>query len=125
MILPKTTFPEQLFYFQLQKILKNRQELQGATSIRRIYSIPEKETVSCIGMILDISKTKNENYLINLEDKTGSHKVIITKNSQAYDLAKDLTADEVIGMESFGASAPAGKLFEKFGFSVDSILEKI
>jgi transketolase len=34
-------------------------------------------------------------------------------------------ADEVIGMETFGASAPAGELFEKFGFSVDSILEKI
>ena len=34
-------------------------------------------------------------------------------------------ADTVIGMESFGASAPAGQLFEKFGFSVDSILEKI
>jgi transketolase len=34
-------------------------------------------------------------------------------------------ADEVIGMNSFGASAPAGQLFEKFGFSVDSILEKI
>ncbi|MBU0720972.1 transketolase [bacterium] len=34
-------------------------------------------------------------------------------------------ADEVIGMDSFGASAPAGQLFEKFGFSVDSILEKI
>jgi transketolase len=28
-------------------------------------------------------------------------------------------------MDSFGASAPAGELFEKFGFSVDSILEKI
>ncbi|QOY51723.1 transketolase [Candidatus Sulfurimonas baltica] len=34
-------------------------------------------------------------------------------------------ADEVVSMESFGASAPAEKLFEKFGFSVDSILEKI
>lgn len=34
-------------------------------------------------------------------------------------------ADTVIGMDSFGASAPASKLFEKFGFSVDSILEKI
>ncbi|WP_373073819.1 transketolase [Sulfurimonas sp.] len=34
-------------------------------------------------------------------------------------------ADEVIAMDSFGASAPAGELFEKFGFSVDSILEKI
>lgn len=34
-------------------------------------------------------------------------------------------ADEVIGMDSFGASAPAEKLFEKFGFSVESILAKI
>jgi transketolase len=34
-------------------------------------------------------------------------------------------ADTVIAMESFGASAPASQLFEKFGFSVDSIIEKI
>ena len=34
-------------------------------------------------------------------------------------------ADTVVAMDTFGASAPAGQLFEKFGFSVDSILEKI
>ena len=34
-------------------------------------------------------------------------------------------ADEVIGMESFGASAPAAKLFEKFGFSATQIASKI
>ena len=34
-------------------------------------------------------------------------------------------ADEVIGMETFGASAPADKLFVKFGFSVEGILAKI
>ncbi|MDD2448423.1 MAG: transketolase [Sulfurimonas sp.] len=34
-------------------------------------------------------------------------------------------ADEVIGMDSFGASAPAEELFLKFGFSVDAIIEKI
>lgn len=34
-------------------------------------------------------------------------------------------ADEVIGMDTFGASAPADKLFEKFGFSVEGILAKI
>lgn len=34
-------------------------------------------------------------------------------------------ADEVIGMDTFGSSAPAEKLFEKFGFSVESILKKI
>lgn len=34
-------------------------------------------------------------------------------------------ADEVIGMESFGASAPASELFKKFGFSVDAIISKL
>jgi transketolase len=34
-------------------------------------------------------------------------------------------ADDVIRMESFGASAPAGKLFEKFGFSADAIAARI
>ena len=34
-------------------------------------------------------------------------------------------ADTVISMDSFGASAPAGELFEKFGFSVDAIMDKI
>ena len=30
---------------------------------------------------------------------------------------------KVIGMETFGASAPAGKLFTKFGFTVENIVE--
>ena len=34
-------------------------------------------------------------------------------------------ADTVIAMDTFGASAPAGQLFEKFGFSVDSIIKRI
>lgn len=34
-------------------------------------------------------------------------------------------ADRVIGMDSFGASAPADELFEKFGFTVENILQKI
>ena len=34
-------------------------------------------------------------------------------------------ADEVIAMESFGASAPAASLFEKFGFTAEAIAEKI
>ncbi|KYJ86855.1 transketolase [Sulfurovum riftiae] len=33
-------------------------------------------------------------------------------------------ADDVLGMESFGASAPAGQLFEKFGFTVQNITKR-
>jgi len=34
-------------------------------------------------------------------------------------------ADEVIGMESFGASAPAKELFKKFGFTAEVIVQRI
>ena len=34
-------------------------------------------------------------------------------------------ADEVIGMESFGASAPADKLFDKFGFTPQAVAKKV
>ncbi|MDA3946511.1 MAG: transketolase [Helicobacteraceae bacterium] len=34
-------------------------------------------------------------------------------------------ADELINMNSFGASAPAGELFKKFGFTAESIVSKI
>jgi transketolase len=33
-------------------------------------------------------------------------------------------ADEVLGMETFGASAPAGQLFEKFGFTIQNITKR-
>jgi transketolase len=33
-------------------------------------------------------------------------------------------ADDVLGMESFGASAPADLLFEKFGFTVEGIMKR-
>lgn len=34
------------------------------------------------------------------------------------------TKGEIIGMTTFGASAPAKQLFEKFGFTVDNVVEK-
>jgi transketolase len=34
------------------------------------------------------------------------------------------TTGECFSMESFGASAPGGKLFEKFGFTVDNLIER-
>lgn len=85
-------------YKQIQNILKNRQELQGIISIGKVNTLQENESVSCIGMILDLNKTKNNNYVLTLEDKTGSCKIIITKNNENFDLAKDLTPDEVIGI---------------------------
>ena len=59
---------------------------------------------------------------VNSIIKDGTKKVAIeaARGMEWYRLA-----DQVIAMDSFGASAPASQLFEKFGFSVDSIVEKI
>lgn len=59
---------------------------------------------------------------INSIIKEGTKKVAI---EAARGLEWYRLADTVIAMDTFGASAPAGQLFEKFGFSVDSVLEKI
>ena len=32
---------------------------------------------------------------------------------------------EVISMNGYGASAPAGKLFEKYGFTVDNVVDTV
>jgi len=49
-------------------------------------------------------------------------KVLAVEAARAYEYYK--YADEVLGMQSFGASAPANLLFEKFGFTIGNIKAK-
>ncbi|MDF1874302.1 transketolase [Sulfurimonas sp. SAG-AH-194-I05] len=70
-------------------------------------------------------------YDLFIEQDASYMKSIIKENTKtvAIEAARGLEwyrlADTVIAMDTFGASAPAGQLFEKFGFSVDSIIKKI
>ena len=56
---------------------------------------------------------------------------VIDKNTKVYavEAARGLEyyrfADVVFGMDTFGASGPADKLFEEFGFTIDKLKEKI
>ncbi len=86
-------------YQYLEKLLRNRQELQNILSIGRLGTIREKETLSVIGVVAEISQTKAGNILLTLEDLTGQVKVIITKSkAELFNEAKDLVVDEVIGI---------------------------
>ena len=82
----------------IEKILQNRQELQNLTSIARILQKKDKEKVSFIGIIYNKQKTKKENFMLTLEDSTGTIKTIVSKTSRAYEAVKDLVPDEVIGI---------------------------
>jgi len=63
------------------------------------------------------------------QDKAYLDSIIKTDKVVAIEAARGLEwyrfADEIINMDTFGASAPAGQLFEKFGFSADAIANKL
>lgn len=89
----------------LEKILRQRAELQNLLSIGRVLAKKEKETISIIGLIKDKHITKNQNIVLVLEDSTGTIKVHINKNKpHLYEQAKDTVLDEAIGI--VGVNAP-------------------
>ncbi len=63
------------------------------------------------------------------QDKAYLDSIIKTDKVVAIEAARGLEwyrfADDVITMDSFGASAPAGQLFDKFGFTPEAIVNKL
>ena len=86
-------------YTFLQSLLRQRQDMLGATTIRKIYSTQDRDKVSFIAMVLDIYLTRNNNYILTLEDQTGTIKAIVTKSKkELFDLTRSISYDEVIGV---------------------------
>ncbi len=86
-------------YKSIEKLLRNRQELNNILSINRILHKTDRSHLSVIGVVEDKQTTKNGNIMLSLEDPTGTIKVLVNKNKpDLYDLAKDITLDEVIGV---------------------------
>ncbi len=96
---------------EVELALKVKERLNGMDVPVNVVSVP------CYDLFIE----QDEMY-INSIIKEDTKKVAIeaARGLEWYKLA-----DTVIAMDSFGASAPAGQLFEKFGFSVDAILAKI
>jgi len=86
-------------YKALEKILQNRQELSSLTSIGRLTAKNDRETVSIIGMIKDKQTTKNNNIILEVEDPTGTIKILASKNKpEICEIANNTAFDEVIGI---------------------------
>jgi len=86
-------------YKAIEKMLLGRQELQNTTSISRILQKKDRETVSVIGIVKDKQYTKNNNIMLEVEDPTGTIRVVISKNKpELYNAAKEIIHDEVIGV---------------------------
>ncbi|RLE38674.1 DNA polymerase II small subunit [Candidatus Woesearchaeota archaeon] len=86
-------------YKAIEKILKQRQELQNTVSINRVLDKTDREHISILGMVAEIRETKNNNLMLTLEDQTGSIKVVVSKNKpELYESAKNVVLDEVIAI---------------------------
>jgi len=96
---------------EVELALKVRDTLGEMSVPVNVVSVP------CYDLFIE----QNANYMASI--------IIEGTKTVAIEAARGLEwyrlADTVIAMDTFGASAPAGQLFEKFGFSVESILEKI
>ena len=83
----------------IESMLRGRVELQNIVSINRLINKKEKENVSLIGMVSDKNVTKNGNYILTLEDLTGSIKILVNKNKpELLEIVKDIVCDEIIGI---------------------------
>ena len=69
---------------------------------------------------LDLFNEQDEEYKAKVIDK--NTKVLAVEAGTAIEYYR--YADDIVGMESFGASAPADLLFEKFGFTIENIMKK-
>ncbi|MBI2135005.1 DNA-directed DNA polymerase II small subunit [Candidatus Woesearchaeota archaeon] len=83
----------------IEKILKQRQELQSTMSISRLFNKKDREQIAVIGMVRDKQQTKNGNYMLTIEDDTAYTKVMVSRSKQLlFNIAKDIVMDEVIGV---------------------------
>jgi len=69
---------------------------------------------------LDLFNEQDDEYKRAVIDP--STKVLAVEAARATEYYR--YADDVLGMETFGASAPAGQLFEKFGFTIQNITKR-
>jgi len=96
---------------EVELALKTKEALNTQGIFANVVSVP------CYDLFIEQDKSYIDSIVI---DTTKKIAIEAARGLEWYKLA-----DEVIGMDTFGASAPASELFEKFGFTVDTIVEKI
>jgi len=88
-----------------------------------------RETLEAEGVSVNVASIPCYDLFIEQDAEYRASIILEGTKTVAIEAARGLEwyrlADTVIAMDSFGASAPAAQLFEKFGFSVDSIISKI
>ncbi|MDX4027042.1 MULTISPECIES: transketolase [Aliarcobacter] len=91
--------------------------LQTACALEKEGIVANIVSVPCFDLLLE----QSEDYINKIIDpKTRVYAVEASRALEYYKFA-----DVVFGMDTFGASGPADKLFEEFGFTIDKLKAKI
>jgi DNA polymerase II small subunit len=104
---------------RLKKLMRNREDALSATNINNILRNSQKVQVETIGLINEIRQTKKGNFLINLEDLTGSLNIIVRKDSEALedDKIESIVEDQMIyvqGTYNPGERGQKGIIFASY-----------
>ena len=92
-------FNQRLKYYT--ELLSSRISMENVVRISQLKELNDTNTqVSLIGLVNDITQTKNGHYMVILEDKSGQIKCFINKdNSELIEHVKLLCLDEGIGIK--------------------------
>ncbi|MFX1337668.1 MAG: DNA-directed DNA polymerase II small subunit [Promethearchaeota archaeon] len=97
---------------QLSELMKKRGDTLSATNIGNVLRNTKSQELAIIGMVNEIRKTKNGNYFLTLEDKTGKTNVIIKKDIENQEIIKTLERtimDQMIFVDGIYNPGETGK----------------
>ncbi len=87
-------------YNGMKKLLMERPELDNLISIDKITGNAE---ICIIGMVTSKQITKNKNLILEVEDLTGTAKLLINQNKEeVYEKSKEILLDDIIGFKCNG-----------------------
>ncbi|MEF9972218.1 MAG: transketolase C-terminal domain-containing protein, partial [Oscillospiraceae bacterium] len=99
---------------ELEIALKAREALENEGKSVRLVSVP----------CMDVFEMQSEEYKESVLPKTCRRRIAVEAASSV-SWGKYVGLDGAyVTMDGFGASAPAKKLFEKFGFTAENIIAK-
>lgn len=81
-------------YKKMKKLLTKRNELRSATSIKNVKRREKGEEAAIIGLVKNKYSTSKGKYIVTLEDKTDTFKVLVNENA-----GKKIVMDEAIGVK--------------------------
>ncbi|MBD3312476.1 DNA polymerase II small subunit [archaeon] len=85
-------------YDLLSSSLSKRGELKSVVSINRVDRLINRNEFSLVGLVSDLRETNSGNFIIELEDPSGTITLLVSKSSPAFGLVRELVPDEVIGV---------------------------